>query len=90
MPMEQAVSVLKSMDCIGKTRERLLAALEEKADRKFDGNIWIAVEWLEEQGVNVSDAPRWPLDEKRAVGHSSRGGQGDRPAFHLRSRSSLK
>ena len=54
-------SVLKSIVCVGNTREKVLEALEKKAGQEFDGNLWKAVKWLEEQGVDVKNVPRFPI-----------------------------
>ena len=61
MEVKDTSSVLKSMVCVGDTREKVLAGLEKKTGQKFDGNLWKAVEWLEEQGVDVKSVPRFPV-----------------------------
>jgi hypothetical protein len=57
MEAEGASSVLKSIVCVGNTRQKVLAGMEKQAGREFDGNLWKAVTWLEEQGVDVSRTP---------------------------------
>ena len=61
MSVDDTISVLKSLVCVGDTRNQVLAGLEQKAARKFDGNLWRAVEWAEEQGIDVRNVPRYPL-----------------------------
>ena len=40
-------------------REKILRSLEEWAKRKFAGNIWKAVEWAKEHGIDVNNVPRF-------------------------------
>ena len=61
MEAEDTSSVLKSIVCVGDTREKVLAGLEKKTGQKFDGNLWKAVKWLEEQGIDVTNVPRLPI-----------------------------
>ncbi len=58
---KDAVSVLKSVVCLGKPRDEVLLALEKKSGKKFNGSIWKVVEWAEEQGIDVNNVPRFPL-----------------------------
>ena len=61
MEVKDTSSVLKSMVCVGDTREKVLVGLEKKTGQMFDGNLWKAVEWLEEQGIDVMSVPRFPI-----------------------------
>lgn len=58
------MSVLKSTVCVGETRTFVLAAIKQRAGWPIDGDIWMAVAWAKEEGVDVMDekaVPRWPL-----------------------------
>jgi hypothetical protein len=57
----EVISILKSIVCVGAVREEALAMLEKKAGQPFDGNLWKAVEWAENEGIDVSHIPRWPV-----------------------------
>ena len=61
MEVKDTSSVLKSMVCVGDSREKVLVGLEKKTGQTFDGNLWKAIEWLEEQGVDVVSVPRFPI-----------------------------
>ena len=50
--------ILKSIVCVGETRKGVLTGLEKKTGKQFDGNLWKAVKWLEEQGIDVKNDPR--------------------------------
>jgi len=61
MEAEDTSSILKSIVCVGRTREEALTGLEKKTGQAFDGNLWKAVKWLEKQGIDVKNAPRFPI-----------------------------
>ena len=57
---DEVISILKALVCVGAVREEILAILEKRADQPFDGNLWKAVEWAEDEGIGVERVPRWP------------------------------
>ena len=61
MEDKDTASVLKSLVCVGDTRDKVLAGLKERTGQEFDGNLWKAVKWLEDQGVDVKNVPRFPI-----------------------------
>ena len=58
---KDTTSVLKSIVCVGNTRAKVLVGLEKKTGQGFYGDLWKAVKWLEEQGIDVKNAPRFPI-----------------------------
>jgi hypothetical protein len=62
MELEDIISVLKSVVCIGGLREMVLTEVEDNAHQSFDNDLWKAVGWAETQqpGI-VENAPRYPL-----------------------------
>lgn len=55
------VAVLKSVVCVGEVQNVILRVIKNRAGWETDGNLWMAVKWAEEQGVDVNAVPRWPL-----------------------------
>ena len=55
------MSILKLVVCVGETRKVVLAAVKDRAGWKSDGDLWMAIQWAESQGVDVKKGPRWPL-----------------------------
>ena len=62
MEAEDTSSVLKSIVSVGDTREKVLAGLGKKTGQEFDGQLWKAVKWLEEEkGIDLQNVPRFPI-----------------------------
>jgi hypothetical protein len=53
MEYSNVVSVLKAVVCVGTSGDRVLAALEKKSIRTFEGDVWTAVAWAKERGIDV-------------------------------------
>lgn len=53
--------VMKSVVCITEIQKELLAALNAKAGLSADGNLWEAVAWAKEQGIDINAVPRSPM-----------------------------
>ena len=61
MEPEDTSSVLKSIVCVGDTREKVLAGLQKKTGQDFDGDLWKAITWLEQYEIDVKNVPRFPI-----------------------------
>jgi len=64
MNAEDTIAALKSLVCVGDTRDKVLAGLEKKTGQAFDGRLWKALEWAESQGIDVAKIPRWPIRQE--------------------------
>lgn len=64
MEAKDVISTLKSVSSVGQVQNTILEELNEKAGGEIAGNLWNAVRWAKEHGVDVENVPRWPLKEE--------------------------
>jgi hypothetical protein len=55
---QELINLLKSPLSVGALRSTLLHMLEQQMGQQFDGNLWKAVIWSQQNGLDVKSPPK--------------------------------